>query len=77
MSAKRDGRDRVIHHDAGIAPANGHVNPGPEADRLPTNGHDGNGVRRRNGNSHSPLTAESESLASPESWLRTTREGGA
>jgi diguanylate cyclase (GGDEF)-like protein len=61
LSAKREGRDQVVHHDAGITQTNATGTNGHA-----TNGHDVNGARRRNGNSHSPLLVESPPLAAPE-----------
>jgi diguanylate cyclase (GGDEF)-like protein len=61
LSAKRAGRDQVVHHDAGIPQTNGSSANGPA-----TNGHDANGVRRRNGNSHAPLVVEGAALIAPE-----------
>jgi hypothetical protein len=69
MAAKRDGRDKVVHHDAGIAPTTGPVITGSDSagDSAMTNGHDGIGIRRRNGISHTPLVVEGVALAPPES----------
>jgi diguanylate cyclase (GGDEF)-like protein len=69
MAAKRDGRDKVVHHDAGIAPTTGPVITGSDSagDSAMTNGHDGIGIRRRNGISHTPLVVEDVALAPPES----------
>jgi diguanylate cyclase (GGDEF)-like protein len=58
LAAKREGRDQVVHHDAGIT-SNGHASNG-------SNGRDGNGVRRRNGNSHTPLVVDGGAVTAPE-----------
>ena len=71
MAAKRDGRDKIVHHDAGIAPTTGPAVTGSGSDSASdsptTNGHDGIGMRRRNGISHTPLVVEGMTLAPPES----------
>ncbi len=61
LSAKRAGRDQVVHHDADITPTNGASTTGHEA-----NGHDANGIRRRNGNSHPSAPLDGASLMAQE-----------
>jgi diguanylate cyclase (GGDEF)-like protein len=61
LSAKRAGRDQVVHHDADITPTNGAATDGHEA-----NGHDANGIRRRNGNSHPSAPLDGASLMAQE-----------
>ena len=38
MAAKRDGRDKVVHHDAGIAPTSGQTVTGSDSGFGPTSG---------------------------------------